>query len=605
MRSHFRNKPNTRLARIFPFLVWLPSLGRKELKKDFGVGITGAVVALPQGIAFATIAGLPPQYGIYCGIIPVIIAALFGSSRILVSGPTTALSLVLFSSLSGHAEPGSAQYIQMVIEITLLVGVIQLAMGLARLGALVNFISHSVVIGFTVGVAVLIIASQAKNFLGITHPQVSHFQDILMNLYLYRDQTNPYAICVGLVTIVVNLVVKRFRPFWPYMLIAMLAGSLTAAGIIAIVGKETANIIMTGALPGNLPPLSVPHLTFDNLRLLFPVAFAIALIGLTEAVSIGRVLSDRAGHDIDGNQEFIGQGLSNIVGSFFSSYVSTGSFNRSGINFEVGARTPLAAIFSGLLLIPIAIFCAPLASYLPRAVLAAIMYPVAWHLLDIPHVIRIFKTSRVESLILGTTFLGSLLLDMHFAILLGILVSLILYLNRTSHPRVLPRVPDPRNGTRAFTTDGALPECPQLKIIRIDGSLYFGAIPHVKAEIRRLMAQDPGQKHLLIICSGINFIDLAGAEFLKLLAAKRRMAGGALYFYDLKEDLGRYFRFQKRACPIRPENIFPTKKISLQEIYKRLDHTVCDRCSKRIFLECSVPEGEEMPHRIDTNSGAK
>ena len=313
---------------------WLPGLERRDIKADFLAALTGAVVVLPQGVAFATIAGMPPQYGLYAGMVPAIIAALFGSSRHLVSGPTTAASIVLFSALSGLAVPGSADYVTLALTLTVRVGVLELTLGLARMGALVNFISHSVVVGFTAGAAILIAVKQLKYFFGMEIPSGGHAHDIMSHFLGHLGEINPYATGVAIVTLLSGMAIRRWLPAVPYMIGAMLVGSFAAFGLNRWLGEATTGIAVVGALPASLPPLSAPALTLDNIKHLAPSALAVTLFALTEAVSIGRSLAARGGYRIDGNQEFIGQGLSNIAGPFFSGYVATGSFNRSGLDHE-------------------------------------------------------------------------------------------------------------------------------------------------------------------------------------------------------------------------------------------------------------------------------
>ena len=571
---------------LLPFLRWWPQVTPQTFRDDLLAGLTGAVVALPQGVAFATIAGMPPEYGLYAGMVPAIVAALFGSSWHLVSGPTTAASLVLFSALSAHAVPGSAQYVELALTLTIMVGLIQLVMGLARLGALVNFISHSVVIGFTAGAALLIAFSQIKHFVGMAIPRDSHPHQILHTVVSQWQEVNPYVVAIGGITMVAGLLVRRFLPRVPYMIVSMVVGSLAAYGLTRHLGSSVTQIDVVGVLPASLPPLSAPDLSLTNIRMLAPAALATTLFALTEAVSIARSLAVRAGQTLDGNQEFIGQGLSNIAGSFFSGYVATGSFNRSALNFQTGARTPLAAVFAGGLLMVVLLLVAPLAAYLPNAAMAGILFLVAWGLIDFHHIKRILMTSRRESVILITTFFATLFLELEFAIFLGVLLSLVLYLNRTSHPSVLPRVPDPRHVMRAFTTDPRLTECPQFKIVRIDGSLFFGAISHVQEQLRAFRQEYPAQKHLLLVASGINFIDMAGADFLAALAKEQRAAGGALYLYDIKKGVCDYFQKGGYLDAIGAENIFDSKDEAIAAIFQRLDRSVCDRCTARIFLEC-------------------
>lgn len=584
------------LARLLPFLRWWPLVNRKTLRSDLSAGLTGAIVVLPQGVAFATIAGMPPEYGLYAGMVPAIIAALFGSSWHLVSGPTTAASIVLFSSLSALAEPATAQYVALALTLTFMVGIIQLAMGFARLGTLVNFISHSVIIGFTAGAAILIAANQIKNFFGLDIPRGTEFYETLWTVVADFDQINGFVVLVGAVTMLTGIAFKRWIPRVPYMIAAMIAGSLVSFVLNRWLGQDYTGISTVGSLPASLPPLSAPDLSLEAIKTLAPTALAVTLFALTEAVSIARSLAARSGQHLDGNQEFMGQGLSNIAGSFFSGYVATGSFNRSGVNYQAGAKTPLAAVFAGGLLMVIVLLVAPLAIYLPNAAMAGILFLVAWGLIDFHHIKQIIQTSHAETAVLAVTFFGALFLELEFAIYMGVLLSLVLYLMRTSRPRILPRVPDPKSPKRKFTTDSLLPECPQLKIARIDGSLFFGAVSHVQEALRQFEARAPEQKHLAIVATGINFIDIAGAEFLAREAEKRRARGGGLYLIRVKEGVCEPFKRGDYLRIIGDQNIFPGKTQALASIFEKLDPEICKRCKRRIFRECaSVPGPIDEP----------
>jgi SulP family sulfate permease len=586
MHSTLTLRVPTWLARLAPFLTWIPRVNRETARDDIAAGLTGAVVVLPQGVAFATIAGMPPEYGLYAGMVPAVIAALFGSSWHLVSGPTTAASIVLFSALSAFAEPGSVDYVRLALTLTFMVGVIELVLGIARLGTLVNFISHAVVVGFTAGAALLIAGNQIKHFLGIEMARGLSFHEILVQTARHYDQMSIAVAAVGAVTLAAGMASRRFFPKVPYMIVAMVVGSVVAAVMnVALGGAET--IPTVGALPASLPPLSAPDFSLKTLRDLAPAAFAVTLFALTEAVSISRSLAVRSGQYIDGNQEFIGQGLSNLAGSFFSGYVATGSFNRSGVNFQAGAKTPLAAVFAGLLLICIVLLVAPYAAYLPNAAMAAILFLVAWGLIDLHHIKKIIATSRSETVVLTITFFATLLLDLEFAIFLGVMASLVSYLYRTSRPQVLARVPDPQLPNRKFnTTSAALPECPQLKIVRVDGSLFFGAVNPVREALQRFEAERPEQKHLALVAHGINFIDVAGAEFLAQEAARRRQRGGGLYLIRPKEGLCAPMRSGGYLDEIGRENVFHAKSEAIATILRRLDPEVCGSCRHRIFLEC-------------------
>ncbi|MBK1709231.1 SulP family inorganic anion transporter [Marichromatium gracile] len=581
-----QSSPPSRWSWLTPFMAWLPGVGPAELRADLVAALTGAIVVLPQGVAFATIAGMPPEYGLYAGMVPAIIAALFGSSRHLVSGPTTAASVVVFSSLSVMAVPGTPDYVALALTLTFMVGVLELALGLARMGALVNFISHAVVVGFTAAAAVLIAAKQLKHFFGVEMDSSGHLHEILFEFLKHLPEINPAAALVGLATVLIGLACRRWVPRIPFMIVAMLGGSLVALGLDQLFGAARTGIVTVGALPSTLPPLSAPSLTLDHIRELAPVALAVTLFALTEAVSIGRALAARGGYRIDGNQEFIGQGLSNLAGSFFSGYVATGSFNRSGVNYEAGARTPLAAILAGVLLMVIVLLVAPLASYLPKAAMAGVLFLVAWGLIDRAEIRHILHASKRETAVLAVTFFSAILLELEFAIFAGVLLSLVLYLDRTSKPRIHTRAPDPRLAHRAFSSDPELPQCPQLHIMRVDGSLFFGSVPHVEQAFDQLRSQHPERKHLALVCSGINFVDYQGGQALLQEERRRRLDGGGMYLIHVKQGL--WDALERYGCFEETEarNVFQSKTAAIRAIYQKLDKRVCAGCEQRIFQEC-------------------
>ncbi|MEW6679202.1 MAG: SulP family inorganic anion transporter [Pseudomonadota bacterium] len=581
-------------ARPFvPFLSWFPLVNRGTMRVDFMAGLTGALVALPQGVAFATIAGMPAEYGLYAGMIPAVIAALFGSSWHLVSGPTTAASIVLFSVLSPHAEPGSAQYVSMALTLTFLVGVIQIVMGLAKLGSLVNFISHSVVTGFTAGAAILIATNQVKHFTGLEIPRGASFSDTWQTLFSQLDDIQLGIFITGLFTLLLGIVVKRYLPKLPYMIVAMLGGSAVGMALVAYKGFALPTV---GALPASMPPLSVPALDGDSIRAVASGVVAVTLLALTEAVSIARALAARSGQHVDGNQEFIGQGMSNLAGAFFSGYVATGSFNRSGVNYAAGAKTPVAAMLAGIFLLVLVLLVAPWAQYLPNAAMAGILFLVAWGLIDFDEIIHTLKTSRTESFILVATFAGTLFLTLEEAIIIGVLMSLAIYLSRTAKPNVRVRVPDPHSKRRKFTDAAHAAQCPQLRFVRVDGSIYFGAVSHLREE---LSAQDkamPSQRHVALIAHGINFIDKEGADFLAEEAEKRRSSGGSLSLIRIKDTVQEQLADSGALKAIGGANMFDSKTEAVKELYKRMDREICKTCTVRIFRECTpAPQTSPTP----------
>ncbi|HRP74725.1 MAG TPA: sulfate permease [Rhodocyclaceae bacterium] len=594
------------LRKFFPFLVWWPRVSRNTLRADLLAGLTGALIVLPQGVAFATIAGLPPQYGLYAAMVPAVIAALFGSSWHLVSGPTTAISIAIYAALSHRAAPGSEQYIALVLTLTFLVGVFQLTLGLARMGALVNFISHSVVIGFTAGAAILIAASQVGSFFGIAIPRGTPFYEIVGLLVTRFADINPWVAGVGLITLVSGILARRYVRQIPYMIAAMLVGGLVAAGFVHWQG-DAAGIVTVGALPGALPPLSMPNLSLDALRTTLGPALAITMLALTEAVSIGRAISVRSEQRIDGNQEFIGQGLSNIVGAFFSAYASSGSFNRSGVNYEAGARTPLASVFATVFLIAVLLAVAPLAAYLPTAAMAGILFLVAWGLIDFRHIRHIWHTSKSESAILFAT-LGGTLFNIEAGIFLGVILSLMTYLHRVSRPEIAPLVPAPEAGAYHFVRAEGRPECPQMRIMSVNGAVFFGSANYVQQALQEIDEANPQQKSVLISAVRINHIDIAGAEILAQEARRRRRMGGGLYFYRLNDEAYNFLRRGEYVDDIGRGAFFPVRTDVTQALYRTLDPDICRTCTKRIFRACHsgiLPDGLRRQRLLFATDGTE
>ena len=569
---------------FFPFLGWLPSVNKESIRADVMAGLTGAVIVLPQGIAYAAIAGLPPQYGLYTSMITPVIAALFGSSLHLISGPTAAISIVVFSALSGHAEPGTAEFISLALTLTFLAGLFQFVFGLARLGSLVNFVSHTVVIGFTAGAAILIGTSQLKYVFGMEIPRGESFVHTWVDMINQIGDINYYILSVAAVTLIVAILIRKFLPRLPYLLFGMVAGGLFSV----LISGESHGVKLVGAIPRGLPPFSTPEFSFETIRKLIPDAFAIALLGLVEAVSIARSVAAKSKQQINGSQEFIGQGLSNMVGGFFSSYAGSGSFTRSGINYDSGAKSPLSAIFASVFLLLIVLLIAPVTAYLPIASMGASILLVAYNLVDFHHIKQIFRISLPETSIFLTTFLATLFLELEFAIYMGVLLSLFLFVGRTSYPKIISLAPNPKLPNRSLqdANEKKLDECPQLKIIRIDMSIYFGSLAAIQKEFHKLTKA--GYRYILIDSSGINFIDMAGSEMLEQEAKRLEELGGGLFFYNIKDSVFKYLLRSDAFEHIGDYHFFPSKKGAIQWVFTQLNEDVCISCPRRIFKECST-----------------
>ena len=573
------------LAKIFPFILWFRLTTIETIKADFFAGLTGAIIVLPQSVAFATIAGMPPEYGLYAAMVVPIIAALFGSSFHLISGPTTAISIVVFAAVSKYAAPGSEEFVALALTLTFLAGVYQLVFGLAKFGLLVNFVSHNVVIGFTAGAAILIASSQIPYILGIHIPRGEGFINTWIDLYSGVGEFNIYLLIVGLGTLVSAIIIKLIRPKFPYLLIGMFVGGFLAFYLSSF----TDSIETVGVMPAYFPPLSSPNFSLNSLKSLAPEAFAIALLGLIEASSIGRSIATKSNQRINPSQEFIGQGTSNIVGSFFSGYASSGSFTRTGVNFESGARTPLSAILAALFLMVIVLLVGPLISYLPYAAMAGIILIVAYNLIDFQSIKKTFTYSKSESVIFTATFLSTLLFELEFAIYLGVLLSLMLFIAKTSAPEVhtLAFGSPPGEDIRKLQSIRKTPlvQCPQLKIIRIDMSIYFGSINHIQKQISRIV-DNQRIYHILIVASGVNFIDLAGIEGLLIEHRRLKALNGNLYLVDVKSSTYEFMEKVNFVNEIGRENFFESKEEAIHIVFDRLDRSKCEKCQALVFKEC-------------------
>ncbi|WP_443630962.1 SulP family inorganic anion transporter [Candidatus Njordibacter sp. Uisw_056] len=566
----------TYLLKFLPFLSWAKHTTPASARQDAMAGLTGAIIVLPQGVAYALIAGLPPEYGLYAAIVPAIIAALFGSSWHLISGPTAALSIVVFTTISPLAQVGTAAYISLVLTLTLMAGLFQLILSLARMGSLVNFVSHSVVVGFTSGAAVVIATSQIKNALGLDLQSTGNF---ILNWIAVADNiiaTHLPSLVIAALTLATLIVIKRWRRKWPNMLIAMVVGSAATQALLLTSWSGVSEIALVGEIPSQLPPLSTPLMTWDLLRQLAPGAMALGLLGLVEAVSIARSVATRSGQQIHGNQEFIGQALSNILGSFSSSYATSGSFTRTGVNYEAGATSPLAALFAAVFLAIIVLLFAPLAAYITLPSMAAILLMVAWNLIDWHHIKIIYRAGKNEAMVFSVTFAATLLLPMEFAIYLGVLLSLVLYLRRTSQPNITALASGRGAKKLVDAQRSNLPECDVIKIVRIDGALFFGAVDYVQTTLMAIP-----QKHVLIVASGINFIDLAGTELLANEAKRLAAKGGGLYLCNVNGRVIKPIIRNGHLSTIGKRHIFPTKALALSTIDAKLSDHSCAGCENR------------------------
>jgi len=410
-----------------PFSKWLPEYKNPGvIRADVLAGLTGAIVVMPQGIAFALLAGMPPQYGLYAAMLPCLIAALFGSSRLMVTGPANAISLTTMALITPLAIPESSQYVAYVLTLSFLVGALQLTLGISKVGKWVEKIPHSVIVGFTVGAAILIINSQLGTLLGVSVPRGKNVIETMTTVTnaLLQNQWQLTAPVLVLLTLITIRIWRPLNRYIPAMLVAVIFGS------VAALMMETSFPFIEAFkkvqdLPGAFPPISIPDLSIETLQKLFSAALIMTLLASTEAMAIARAMALKTKDNFNANQEFIGQGLANVCGSFFSAYPASGSFNRTGVNLASGAKTPLSAICAAIFLVILLVFVSSLAKYIPYAVIASLLLVVAFNLIDlkqIRHEIQMGPSAWIPMLATG---IGTITIPLEWAVLGGILTSII------------------------------------------------------------------------------------------------------------------------------------------------------------------------------------
>jgi SulP family sulfate permease len=565
-----------------PFVSWIRGYGKRYIKADLFAGLTVAVVAVPQSMACALIAGLPVQYGLYASIVPTMVACLWGSSSHLITGPTTAVSLVVFSSLSPLARPDTPAYLVLAFFLALLVGVIQIGMGAARVGALLNFVSHAVLLGFTAGAAVLIAFKQVPGLLGIKVAKTSVFHEHLFNIITHLHQTELITFLLGIITIIVILVIKRSRPNWPGTLIAMVFVGI----LVTVFNLDRRGVAVVGAIPRSLPPFSVPDFgDITQIGQLVPGALAIAILGLVEAVSIAKSIADQTRQRLNINREFIGQGLANIAASLFSGYPGSGSFVRSTVNFRSGGKTPISGIISGLAVAATVLLAAPLAAKLPMSALAGVLIVVAYGMVHKEDTVRTIRATRGDAAVLVITFLSTLLLNIEFAIYVGVLLSIGLHLAATSHPRIQSVVPDPKT-TKMVPADFG-ETCCQMDILDIEGSIFFGSAAFVLDNLQRRLRSAPHITHVLIRMHRVNTLDASGIHLLEIVEEEIRQRGGGFFFSGLNHRVFEVFKNSGMLKEIGETHIRTTTGAAIRQAMREsFCPAVCAACEVVVFQEC-------------------
>jgi len=502
---------------IFPFLDWISSYKKTDFVKDLLAGITVGIVLVPQGMAYAMIAGLPPVHGLYASLFPVLVYALLGTSRKIAVGPVAMDSLLVAVGLGTLAITGVENYIKMVVVLALMVGVIQFLLGVLRMGFLVNFLSKPVISGFTSAAAIIIVFSQMKHLLGISVVGSNRIYKTVINIFHKLGEINYVDFSIGLVGIALLLGFKKWAKNIPGILI------IVVLGIVAVYffQLETYGIKLVGNVPSGLPSFIMPTLNIEDIKQLAPIAIALALVGYLEAISIGKAIEDKTGEDtIKANQELIALGSSNIVGSFFQGYPVTASFSRSAISFDAGTKTNLSAVFSVILVVLTLLFLTPLFKFLPNAILASIIMVSVVKLIDIKYFKYLWSNRKDEFFVMLVTFLITLFIGITQGILIGVLCSLLLMVYRTSKPHFVEigniGNSDYYKNVIRFADEVVVRN--DLLIVRFDSQLYFGNSAYFKKQLlKHIKAKGPALKGIILNAESINYIDATAADMLTKL----------------------------------------------------------------------------------------
>lgn len=539
------------LTLLMPWRAWTALLDRNAVRADIAAGITAGVLILPQAVALATLAGMPPEYGIYTAIFPVIIVALFGSSWQALAGPNTAVCILIFIDLSSFASRQTDEYIAYALGLTFMVGAFQLAAGVFRLGGVFNFISHSVIVGMTAGVGAVIIIQQLGNFLGLLMNQREELYETALQVYYNIGHANWYTAGAGLATLLSGLWIRRHRRAWPHLIIAVVVGTLVGWLIDGLFGSANTRIDKLGTLTLEAIPFQLVNFSPDALVVyedLLPSAFLIALLGLMQSAVIARSLAVKTGQQVNMNQEIVGQGLSNLAGSFLSCFASCGSFNRSAANLAAGARTPLAGLISALALAVLIWFAAPLVALMPISVMAGVLFLVGWGLIDAEEIRKLINV-REELLIFGICFSVTVVFGLDYAVLAGVGLSVIAYFRNVSQPRATT-LTDAE--AQAYLPAGSGPAT----VLNVTGNLFFGSVSCLERRFAELAVQQGRHGTLFLACEHVGYLDTSAALMLAKEAARRAQEGGRLLLALRDHSLDKMLNASGLMQAVGEQNIF-------------------------------------------------
>ena len=506
------------LKKIFPIFQWLPTYKKSYFVGDLTAGLTVGIMLIPQGMAYAMIAGLPPVFGLYASLIPQIIYAIMGTSRQLAVGPVAMDSLLVAAGLGALSLSGIDEYIAMAVFLSLFMGAIQLLLGVLRMGFLVNFLSKPVISGFTSGAAIIIGLSQLKHILGIEITRSNQVHKLIINAFENINLTNLYALFIGLFSILLIKGIKKINKKYSKRFPAALALVILGVCVVYFFDLYDLGLKIVGKVPSGLPSFQTPEIPLDRISELTPIALTLALIAFMEAISVSKAVEEKhTDYEIDANQELIALGTSNIMGSLFQSYPTTGGFSRTAVNDQAGAKTGIAPLISALVVGLTLLFLTPLFYYLPNAVLAAIIMVAVFGLIDTSYPVQLFKKRKDEFVLLMITFVVTLTVGIKEGILIGVLLSLLIMVYRTSVPHiaVIARVSNTDYYKNILRFKEFVEDREDILGIRIDSQLFFGNKDFFKKELYRHIENKGSALKLVIInTEAINYIDSSGVHTL-------------------------------------------------------------------------------------------
>ena len=508
--------------RAVPAIGWIRRYRRADLAGDLSGGLIVGVMLVPQGMAYAMLAGLPPVVGLYASLVPLVVYAAFGSSRHLAVGPVAMLSLLVLANVAPLAEPGSAEYVELVLLLTLLAGTVQFLMGLARMGFLANYLSQGVITGFTAGAAVLIGLSQLKHLLGVPLADGHSAPMLVWEAARRLDETHVLTLALGLAGVAMLLILQRKTPRFPGAMLFVAIATL----LVYVLGLDRQGVAIVGEVPHGLPPLTLPAVDSARAALLAPAALTIVFIGFIESIAVAEHIATRERYRVDPNQELRALGLANLAAAFTSGYVVTGGFSRTAVNYRTGTRTPLASVATAAVIGLTLLLLTPLFYYLPRAALGAIVIAAVAGLVDVGAARRTFRVKKGDGIALVLTFLLTLGAGPEAGVLGGVGVSLALYIWRTSHPRITELGYVESEGV--FRCLQRYPEAktsPGVLIVRIDAALYFANMGFVEQWLRNRLHANHDLQWVVVDMSGVNDVDATAAERLVTLMEDYRGHG--------------------------------------------------------------------------------